>query len=328
MSQMPVLFVLESKLIDFKIQGGSMRSPSSNSVHKLAPMFLLLVCCMLGCQNGDSSSSNENSSGKPSQKPQTEQATPKTTVVNNNPLEQVKEKKSPVTVTGSIKVLGWEHEFSPSTEYSEGENYYFLDETDFGISVSYWGVETAHSQWIHAGSTFPAMGMRWTPVVNKTFEPRNAALRFDPENGWSFQHDNLPPGTYCFIVGWKQNYYQCVWKEVESGKDLQIDFEIDLNQVGVAEIVAPENSKVWFQFQSPARIEGNQDTIENYQPFEKNGWSVVEWRGNSSITIDESGKSILSGMAPGHYRFFCSKYTQPVDVVITPDTATTIKFEN
>lgn len=299
-----------------------MNSPNAKTFPMRYPVLLLLLSGILGCQDGTSSSSDEGKTANPSSETPAQQDPPEDAVVTNTSATA----KTTATVSGSIKVVGWEHEFVPSAEYSEGDNFYFLDEPDFGITASYWGVEAANNEWIHAGASFPMMGMRWAPVANTTFEPRNAALRFDPKEGWRFQHDNLPPGTYCFIVGWKQNHYQCAWKMIEAGDDLKMDFEIDLNNVSEVEVLAPVDSEVWFRFQTPAEMAGDGATSNNYQLFEQTEWSVVNWRG-PSITVDESGKFVLSGMAPGHYRFRCSESAEPIHVVIEAEQKTTIKFE-
>lgn len=298
-----------------------MFAQKSKSIQKFLLLSLMLLCAAVGCQSktptspDDSTGQTSPSTDTPREsKPSAEQTPPINIVIDQPPAT--------ATVSGNISVVGWEHEFVPSKEHSQDGNYYFPDEPDFGLSVSYWGVESTDKQWIHAGATFPTLGIGWAPVVNSTFEPRTAALRFDPEKGWGFEHANIPPGTYCFIVGWKPNYFQRVWKVVEPGADLEIDFEIDLRKVGAAEITAPEDSQVWYQFQTPSRISDDPPNSDNYELFEKNGWSISEWNVNL-----ESGKAVLAGMAPGHYRFFCSKSKQPIDVVIEANATSTIHFE-
>ncbi|MEQ8785374.1 MAG: carboxypeptidase-like regulatory domain-containing protein [Pirellulaceae bacterium] len=251
-------------------------------------------------------------------------------------------KPAPATaeVAGTITIRGWENRFQPAqAEESESStSYYFDEETDFALGAGYYGVAAESGEIVSNVAAFPMWGMRWTPVKSTTHEPRNSALAFSPEQGWSFRHEHLPPGHYCFFVGWKPNHYQCRWATIAPGQEVSLAFTIDPNPnaTGAVEIAAgEERAKVWLHFMPPRdNPPAGFETPQGKAALEKLetslGVSIVNTLSgggpNNTLATDDSGRLTLTGLAPGQYRFCCEGASAAVPVTIEAGKTATIEI--
>lgn len=244
----------------------------------------------------------------------------------DEPVEMVAPKLS--KVSGGLIFPEWEQRFKDNVETTDDGAVHMNNYKDYKISASYRAVLTTESM-ISNFVTYPLMGASVTDVKVLNHKPRNSGLNYVVGEGWKFEHVELPAGWYCFVFGWSPNTFQCVWKEIKSGENVEFDVEISTADRSRLVVTSAQKSKVWFHPVCPAELEWDEDVVA---AFSSHRWSMLPW---DPFRIDyslDAGKQLtLIGMAPGEYRVFClvegGAKAQLEIVRVESDQETLVEFE-
>lgn len=252
----------------------------------VAALFIL-ACPFTGCDRSDETderSATNKSTVHPVDNPKLN--------VQGTSVESSIDPNTPGEISGKIILRNWT-----------------ASATNPKVSVSYRGIKSSDLRVVNNASMLDTwMAKIPTSQTRTTFQPRNSQIGHDPETGFYFKHEQLPPGTYCFVFGCGRNRYRAIWREIKPGDKIKLDVELDFLAESTLQVQAAPKSKVWINFSTQTEsaqelLSVGPDSERKLQAFDTQNWSILCWNFMNMGRTNSQGELELR-LAPGQYRVY------------------------